>query len=100
MLSRVKKAAQNKIKEFIDDQITKQLEPYLVSGEYNDEVRSDVIVNENNDISIINLVVRPSAVDAMLAENEIPLHVITASCKRVHIDIPCARPPHGTRTDC
>lgn len=83
-----KKVVLSAVQRLIDEQITKQITPYLATGEFEGEVRSDVVVDERNDISIFNCVARPSAVDALLAENELPFHVITASCSLIHIDIP------------
>ena len=88
MFSNAKTAVLSAVQRLIDDQITKRVAPYLATGEFEGEVRSDVVVNDRNDISIVNCVARPSAVDALLAENQLPFHVITASCTLIHIDIP------------
>ena len=88
MFTNAKTAVLSAVQRLIDDQITKRVAPYLATGEFEGEVRSDVVVNDHNDISIVNCVARPSAVDALLAENELPFHVITASCTLIHIDIP------------
>lgn len=83
-----KKAVVSSVQRLIDDMVTKQLQPYLATGEVEGEVRSDVVVDENNDISVVNCVLKPSMVDALLTENELPFHVLSASCTHIHIDIP------------
>ena len=76
------------IQRLIDDQIVQRITPYLAMGEYEGERRSEITIDENNDIRIVNCVAKPAAVDALLNENELPFHVITASCRLIHIDIP------------
>ena len=88
VFSGAKTAVLTAVQRLIDEQITKRLAPYLASGDHDGEPRSDVIVNEKNDILIVNCVARPSAVDKLLAENELPFHVISASCRKIHFDIP------------
>ena len=90
-----KKAVLSRAQRLIDDQITKQLAPYLATGEFEGSVRSDVVVSEDGTISVVNAVARPSAVDALLAENELPFHVISATCSMAHIEIPWKHPTTG-----
>ena len=89
LFSKAKASAFSYVQQMIDDQITKKLAPYLATalGEDGREV-SDVVVDEKGDISIMDCVLRPSAVDELLAENELPFHVVSAMAKRIHIDIP------------
>jgi hypothetical protein len=89
IFTKAKQSAFSYVQQMIDDQITKKLGPYLATGVGVDgEERSDVVVNENGDILIENCELRPSAMDALLAENELPFHVVMAHCERIFIDIP------------
>ena len=89
MLSRVKKAVKDKIREFIDDQITKNLSPFLEVGQDRDGNEcSDFIVNDDGDISIENMFLKPAIVNDVLIKAGSPLRVAMVRCKRIFLDIP------------
>ena len=73
----------------IDDQITKRLRHYLEIGRGADGVeRSDIIISDDHKISLVDAYVKPSAIDMLLAEHELPLHVAMAHMTRGHLSIP------------
>lgn len=87
--SGAKTAVLSKAQSVIDSQITHFLRPYLAMGEDSDgRQRSDVCVDAEGDILIEDCVLKPSAVDALFAENELPLHVVMAHVRRIFVDIP------------
>ena len=89
VFSKARQSAFSYVQQMIDDKITQKLSPYLATGVGDDGLeRSDIVVNQDGDISIENCVLRPSAVDALLAENEMPFHVVMAQCSRIFVDIP------------
>ena len=117
LFSSAKTAVLSAVSRLIDDTLTEYLAPYLATGEVEGQKVSDVIVDPStNNISICNCVARPSAVDALLAENELPYRIIHASCGLIHIDIPWTElttgdwcitieslsvvGPHGSATEC
>ena len=89
MLSMAKNAVKARIHDFIDAQITAQLKPYLEVGKGpNGEECSDIVVNEDSDISIENMVVKTSVVNDTLMKSGTPFRVSMVCAKRIFFDIP------------
>ena len=84
-----KKAIVSHLERHLEDGLSKRLAPYLAIGVGEDgKDRSVVDARDLQEISLANCFVRPSAVDALLAENELPLQVAVAHVERVVIAIP------------
>ena len=89
MLSMAKNAVKARIHDFIDAQITAQLKPYLETGKGpNGDECSDIVVNEDSDISIENMIVKTSVVNDTLMKSGTPFRVSMVCAKRIFFDIP------------
>lgn len=76
LLSKARKAVQSKISAFIDAQVTSQLKPFLEIGTGPDgEACSDFVVNDEGDMSIENMMLKPHIINERLVAMGSPLRV-------------------------
>ena len=76
------------VKQFVDSAVTQRLRPFLAEGEHEGERCSDFFINEEYDVSIENMIVRPSVANEVLARMGVPYRVVMIRSKRVFVDIP------------
>ena len=89
LIERAKKGVQSKINSFIDAQVTAKLKPFLEVGTGpNGEPCSDFVVNDEGDMSIENMMLKPAVVNDVLVKRGSPLRVAMIRCKRVFLDLP------------
>ena len=89
ILNQARKAVQSKINSFIDAQVTSQLKPFLEIGTGPDgSPCSDFVVNEDGDMSIENMMLKPHIINERLVQMGSPLRVAMVRCKRVFLDLP------------
>ena len=89
MFSAAKNAVKHKFHELIDAQMTKLLRPFLVSGQGPDgQECSDIVVNEDSDISIENMILKSDVLNEHLNKMSVPMRVELVCAERVFFDIP------------
>jgi len=89
LLSKARAAVKNKVNAFIDAQVTSQLKPFLEIGTGPDgEPCSDFVVNEDGDMSIENMMLKPHIINERLVQMGSPLRVAMVRCKRIFFDLP------------
>ena len=87
--SAAKNAVKSKVHDFIDAQITKAMRPFLMSGQGPDgKELSDIVVNEDSDISIENMFIKPDIVNENLVKASSPMRVSLVCAERIFFDIP------------
>ena len=85
----VKNAVKSRIRDLIDSEITKQARPFMEMGVGPDgQDCSDIVINEDLDISIENMIVKTSLVNETLMKQSSPFRVSMVSAKRIFFDIP------------
>ena len=78
-----------RVHDFIDTQVTKQLKPFLENGIGQDGAEcSDFVVDEQGDMSLENMIVKPSVVNDTLIKAGSPYRVTMVRAKRIAVDIP------------
>ena len=80
----VKNAVKSRIRDLIDSEITKQARPFMEMGVGPDgQDCSDIVINEDLDISIENMIVKTSLVNETLMKQSSPFRVSMVSAKRI-----------------
>ena len=75
--------------KFIDDQITKQLKPFLEVGKGpDDEDCSDLIITPDGVIKIVNMIVKTEPLNQMMVEQGAAVRFAMLQCKKVQVTIP------------
>ena len=88
VLSSAKNAVLRRVQDFIDTQITKRLEPFLVMGEVDGTDYSDIVVDKAGDISIENMLVNTAVANEAMQKQGLPFRVSMVRAKRLYIDLP------------
>lgn len=88
--------AKSLLLKFIDDQITKQLKPFLEVGVGPDgEDCSDLIITPDGVIKIVNMIVKTEPLNQMMVEKGAAVRFAMLQCKKVQVTIPWGNMTHG-----
>ena len=83
----IRSAVGSKLRDWLDSQITKRLEPFLEMGTDPDgNVCSDFVINTNNDISIDNMILKTEVLNDILTKQGSPLRVSMLRCHKFFLE--------------